>query len=66
MMESLKAKTEIIMNWHRDKIFDNCPECGEECIKTFQISALNYDDSNPVRMCQKCDIAWIWPYPRAN
>ena len=61
-METLKAKREKIMSLSKDKLFDNCPNCKAEVIKTWQPGRYE-DDSNPVRYCQSCDTAWIWPYP---
>jgi len=60
MMDTLKAKTEIQMRGI-DSLYTFCPHCGKELIQTFQPTQ-NYDDSNHVRMCEKCDIAWIWRY----
>lgn len=61
-METVKAKTEIRMNLGKDPLFGVCPLCGREVKHLWQPGRYE-DDSNPVRMCQSCDTAWIWPYP---
>jgi len=42
-----------------EPMFENCPYCGGGLECTWQ-QTQNYDDSNPVRICHKCDTAWIW------
>ena len=64
-MDRLKAKTEIKMRLNTDPLFANCPDCGGPLIKTWQPTKY-YDDSSPVRMCEDCDKAWIWPYPEGD
>ena len=54
----VKCKTEMVMK-RGDKLFEYCPYCTTLLTHTWQ--NVNQDDSNPVRICPKCDIAWIWP-----
>ena len=56
--ELRKTKNEIIMRWREDKIYKYCPFCGNELTPAWE--HICEDDSNPVRMCPKCGIAWIW------
>ena len=59
--EAVKAKTEITMRLHQDKLYSFCPYCGAELKQLWQPTQL-YDDSNHVRHCGKCDTAWIWKW----
>ena len=54
----LKGKTEQIMK-RGDRLFDYCPYCTRLLDHAWQ--NVGQDDSNPVRVCPSCDIAWIWP-----
>lgn len=56
-MKTLKAKTEVKMK--NQPLYKLCPYCGGKLIETFQPTPV-YDESNHVRMCLECDIAWIW------
>ena len=42
-----------------DRLYKFCPFCGNALEDAWQ-TILNYDDSNPVRICPSCDTAWIW------
>lgn len=57
--DKLKAKTEHQMK--SVPLYKYCPYCGRGLIQAYQPSK-NYDDSNHVRMCSDCNIAWIWRY----
>ena len=54
----IRKSTEIIMG-KNDKLYHFCPFCGEKLEEAWQ-NTQNYDDSNPVRICNPCDTAWIW------
>ncbi len=61
MDELLKAKTEYYYNRGEQPLYVCCPYCGKELLQTFQPTQV-YDESNHVRMCEKCSVAWIWKY----
>jgi len=52
-----KCKTEIMMK-RGDRLYEFCPYCGRKLASTWQ--NVGQDDSNPVRICQRCDTSWIW------
>ncbi|MBA7676064.1 hypothetical protein ES703_84304 [subsurface metagenome] len=53
------TKTNEIIMLREDPVIEECLKCGGELEHAWQPTR-NYDDSNPVRICHSCDIAYIW------
>ena len=53
------TKSHEVYKQKGEKLYTYCPFCGNELEHAWQ-STQNHDDSNPVRICHKCDTAWIW------
>jgi len=59
-MTILKTPRQNILDRLQDPIIEKCSECGGPLKHNHEI--LN-QEANPVRVCNICNITWIWRFP---